>query len=267
MRVTTWNINSLRARLARLPEILGRNRPDVLCLQETKVRDEDFPREAFAQLGYGLAVFGQKTYNGVAIASRHPIELVDKDFPVRGDGQARGLAVRTGGLLVVDVYVVNGRKVGDPAYDYKLYWLDRLRSWLDECASPEEPLVLCGDFNIAPEDRDVHDPEAWREKVLCSTPERERFRKLLDWGLTDAFRAFNEDAGRYVHTWWDYRGRAFQRGLGLRIDHHLVTRPVLDRATGVLIDRDARKGQRPSDHAPVTLFLDEPAVLGDADRV
>ncbi len=256
MRVTTWNINSVRARLHLLGDWLDDRRPDVLCLQELKCRDEDFPAAVFEERGYNLAVFGQKSYNGVAIASLHPIDAVVRGLPV-DDGEARGLAATTGGLRVVNVYVVNGREVGHEQYHRKLAWLGALRDWLDADATPGDDLVLCGDFNIAPADADVHDPELWRDRVLCSEPERARFRELLDWGLTDAWRHLHPDAsGRYAHTWWDYRGRGFQRGLGLRIDHHLVTAPVLARTRGVTIDREARKAARPSDHAPVHLDLD-----------
>ena len=258
MRITTWNVNSIRARENRVLNWLDQHRPDALCLQELKCTEEQFPFDGFDALGYQLSIFGQKTYNGVAIASLDWPEDVETAIPWANDDQSRGIAATIGGVRIVSLYVPNGRSVDNPAYSYKLEWLDRLRGWLDGQAGPEEPIVLCGDFNIAPEDRDVHDPERWREKVLCSTAERERLASLLEWGLEDAYRLFNDSDG--VFTWWDYRGGALQRNQGLRIDHHLISKPLTERATAVEIDLDERQegpGDKPSDHAPVTLVLDE----------
>ncbi len=255
MRIVTWNVNSIRARENRVLNWLDQHRPDALCLQELKCTEEQFPFDGFDALGYQLSIHGQKTYNGVAIAALDYPEAVEAAIPWAEDDQARGIAATINGVRVVSLYVPNGRSVDNPAYQYKLEWLDRLRGWLDRQAGPAEPLVLCGDFNIAPDDRDVHDPEAWREQVLCSTPERERFAALLDWGLSDAYRLFDDSPG--VFTWWDYRRGALQRNLGLRIDHHLISQPLLGRAAAVEIDTDERKGGKPSDHAPVTLVLDE----------
>lgn len=256
MRITTWNVNSIRARAHRVPEVIDRIQPDVLCLQEIKCEEEDFPVELFGELGYDVEIFGQKTYNGVAIAAKAEMTEVKMDFPIPGDGQSRGISAVVEGVRIVDLYVVNGKEVGHEYYDYKLKWLDALAAWLEENARPEEPLVVCGDFNIAPDDRDVWDVEEWRDKVLCSAAERARLQRLFDWGLTDAFRLFNQDSGRYVHTWWDFRGNGFGRGHGLRIDHHLISQPLVGRARAVEIDREARKGFKPSDHAPVTLVLE-----------
>jgi exodeoxyribonuclease-3 len=257
MRITSWNVNSVRARLHRIPEWLDEARPDVLCLQELKCMEEQFPREIFESRGYHLAIRGQKTYNGVAIASRLPLEDVDTDLPVAGDSEARGIAATIGGIRVVNLYVVNGKAVGDVKYEWKLQWLDALVAYVKGNYRPDQALVVCGDYNIAPTDEDTWDPELWHEKVLCSEPERARLQQLLDWGLVDSYRALYPEAwGRYAHTWWDYRGRGFQRGLGMRIDHHLVTRSVMERTSAVEIDRNARKGEKPSDHAPVTLVLD-----------
>ena len=255
MRIVSWNVNSIRARENRVLNWLERQRPDVLCLQEIKCVEADFPFEGFEQLGYYLSIHGQKTYNGVATATLAPPEDVVMGVPWAEDDQSRGLAVRVGGVRVVNLYVPNGSEVGSEKYAYKLSWLDRLRGWLEANASVEEALVLCGDFNIAPEDRDVYDPEALRGKVLFSDAEHERLGSLIGWGLSDAFRHFHEEAGRY--TWWDYRGAMFQRGLGMRIDHHLVTGGVLARAEEVEVDEAERAGEKPSDHAPVTLVLRE----------
>lgn len=257
MRITTWNVNSIRARENRVLNWLDQHRPDALCLQELKCTEEQFPFDGFDALGYQVAIFGQKTYNGVAIASLDWPDDPEMAIPWPDDDQSRGIAATIGGVRIVSLYVPNGRSVDNPAYRYKLEWLDRLRGWLDGRDTGEE-IVLCGDFNIAPDDRDVHDPEAWRENVLCSTPERERLTALLDWGLTDAYRQFDDSAG--VFTWWDYRGGALQRNHGLRIDHHLISQPLVERASGVEIDIDERQeddGDKPSDHAPVTLVLDE----------
>jgi exodeoxyribonuclease-3 len=257
MRITSWNVNSVRARLHRIPEWLDEARPDVLCLQELKCQEDQFPREVFESRGYHLAIRGQKTYNGVAIASLLPMEDVDIDLPLAGDAEARGIAATIDGIRVVNLYVVNGKAVGDVKYEWKLRWLDALIEYVKGRYEPSQDLVICGDYNIAPTDEDTWDPEYWHDRVLCSVPERERLQALLDWGLHDSYRELYPDSwGRYAHTWWDYRGFGFQRGNGMRIDHHLVTRSIMNRATGVEIDRDARKGEKPSDHAPVTLVID-----------
>jgi len=255
MRITSWNVNSVRARLPRILAWLAEAQPDVLCMQELKCMDEQFPVEPFEDLGYNVAVFGQKSWNGVAIVSRSPISGVIRGIPDENDSQSRGMAAICGGVFVMNLYVPNGQSVDSDKYPYKLQWLDGLLAWLDDETTPEDDVVMCGDFNIAPEDCDVYDPEAWRDQVLCTAPERERFRRLIDWGLTDALRHF--DSSDKAYTWWDYRAAMFRRGLGMRIDHHLVSRSVLERATGVEIDREARKGEKPSDHAPVTLVLED----------
>lgn len=256
MKIATYNINSIRTRLPRLLDWLGRERPDVVCLQETKVTDDLFPRPELEALGYRVEIHGQPTYNGVAILSLAPLGEVRRGLPGDDeDKQARYLAATVDGVRVIDVYVPNGSEVGSDKYAYKLAWLERLRRHLEWDHAPGEPLVLCGDFNIAPEDRDVHDPRAWAGKVLCSDPERAALRGLLDWGLTDAFRAREPGEGHY--SWWDYRGGAFWRGQGLRIDLHLVTPPVAARVREASIRRDERKGDKPSDHAPVVLEIAE----------
>jgi exodeoxyribonuclease-3 len=255
MKLATWNVNSIRARCERLLAFLAKARPDVACLQETKVVDADFPAGAFEKLGYHAAFHGQKTYNGVALLSREPPRDVERGF---GDGEpdpeARLLAATMSGLRIVTVYVPNGQEVGSDKFAWKLKWLKRLRAWLERRHRPDDLLVVCGDFNVAPEDRDVWDPERWRGQVLFSDQEKAALREVGDFGLADALRLKNQDAG--VYTWWDYRMGAFHRGWGLRIDHVLVTKPLAARVKSVLVDRDERKGKEPSDHAPVIVELD-----------
>lgn len=254
MQIVTWNVNSIRARLDRVLAWIDRVQPDLLCLQELKCQHEQFPHEGFAARGYTAVIHGQKTYNGVAILSRHPMTA---ETPVRlldDDDAARAVTATVGGVQVLDLYVPNGKAVDTDSYHYKLRWLDGLQSWLSARCDPAAPLVICGDFNIAPDDRDVYDPEGWHEQVLCSTPERERFARLLGWGLTDALRSFTDEPAQY--TWWDYRNLGFQKRQGLRIDHFLLTAPLLPRAKAVRIDREERKGKGASDHAPVILELD-----------
>ncbi len=253
MRIVTWNVNSIRARENRVLNWLEHECPDVLCMQEIKCTEEQFPYDGFETLGYYLSIHGQKTYNGVATASLEAPRDATTAIPWPQDAQVRGLAVSVAGIRVVNVYVPQGSEVGSEKYTYKLEWLDRLHAWFDRALKPNEPAVLCGDFNIAPDDRDVYDPESWRERILCSTPERARFAALIQLGLIDAFRHFHDEPGRF--TWWDFRGAMFQRGTGLRVDHHLVTAPLLARAEDVEIDVEERAGHKPSDRAPVTLVL------------
>jgi exodeoxyribonuclease-3 len=245
--------------LARVQALLERHEPDLLCLQETKVEDSAFPAAELAELGYRAELFGQKTYNGVALISREPLSGVTRGFPDDPvPEEARVIAGELGGVRVVNLYVVNGQSVGSPKYETKLVWLDGVIRWLRESCDPDRPLLLVGDFNIAPEDRDVHDPERWRGKVLCSEPERQRLRELLSWGTADLLRQTTEEGGLF--TWWDYRMGAFHRGWGLRIDLALGTSPVAERLAEVAIDREERKAStgegKPSDHAPVIVRLE-----------
>jgi len=250
MIIATWNINSIRMRLPRLVSYLQRRQPDVLCLQETKVVDDDFPVEAIRGAGYEVVFRGQKTYNGVAILSRRPCTDVVRAMPDEGpDAEARLLAAGVDGVQVVNVYVPNGGEVGSAKYAFKLEWLARLRQFLDSSFRPGSPLAVCGDYNVAPEDRDVWDPEQWRGQILCSDPERRALAHVQEWGLQDSLRLHRRESG--IYTWWDYRGGAFHRGWGLRIDHILVSAPLATRCSGVEVDRDERKGEKPSDHAPV----------------
>ena len=255
MKLVTWNVNSIRARLARVTAFLKRVAPDVACLQETKVVDADFPADAFRELGYHATFHGQKTYNGVAILSLAPPSEVWKGMEDdEADPEARLVAATIAGVRVVDVYVPNGQTVESPKYAYKLRWLARLRALLDRRCRADEPLVVAGDWNVAPEDRDVWDPAAWRDKVLFSEPEKAALREVAAFGLVDALREKNQEAG--VYTWWDYRMGAFHRGFGLRIDHLLMTKPLAARLRSVVVDRDERKGPEPSDHAPLIAELD-----------
>ncbi len=254
MKITTWNVNSLRTRPNRLRQFLETEAPDVLCLQETKVEDASFPRETFDELGYQVEFFGEKTYNGVAIAARQSIESVQRAFPTdETDCQRRLIAATVGGVRVVNVYVPNGSSVDSPKFAFKLEWLGQLRQWLASEHDAGQPLALCGDFNIAPDDRDVWAPDKWRGNVLFHPDEHAALKEFQDWGLHDAFRLHHEEGGLY--SWWDYRGGAFRFNHGLRIDLILVTKPLADRCTGVSIHRDTRKvldGEKPSDHAAVS---------------
>jgi exodeoxyribonuclease-3 len=239
----------VRARLPRLVDWLDQRHPDAVCLQEIKCPDEEFPREPLEELGYRVETFGQKTYNGVAILSTHAFDDVVRGLPGEAEGaQRRVMRATIGDLVLVNAYVVNGEAVGSEKYAFKLDWMRRLADYV-ATLDLSEKLVLCGDFNVTFDDRDVYDPEAWREKILCSTPEREALRRVMAPGLTDAFRKFHADGGHY--TWWDFRTRGFQRGQGLRLDHFLMSRAALDACTAVEIDVGARGGEKPSDHAPV----------------
>jgi len=225
-----------------------------VCLQETKVGDDQFPLDEMARLGYTALVAGQPTYNGVAILARATGTATLRALPGDGEDAPRRILVTTlEGLRVVNVYAPNGQAVGSDKYAYKLEWYRRLRAFLDAAFDPRAPLVLCGDLNVAPEDRDVHDPERWRDQIMCSGPERAAFRELTAWGLSDALRLHRQEGGLF--TWWDYRAGAFHRGWGLRIDHILVTAPLAARCGPVEIDRDERKGAKPSDHVPVVAAL------------
>jgi exodeoxyribonuclease-3 len=257
MKIATWNVNSIRARLDRVVGWVEAEAPDVLCLQETKVEDAAFPGERFEALGYRLALHGQRTYNGVAILSRVPgaFDVVTRGF---GDGvedpQARFLVARAGPVLVASAYVPNGQAVGSEKFVYKLAWLERCRAWLDRHVRPDEAFVLGGDFNVAPDDRDVHDPIAWKDQLHCHPDERAALVRVLAFGLEDLFRRFHDGGGFF--SWWDYRQLAFPRNAGLRIDHLFGSAPVVTGCRGVTIDRNARKGKEPSDHAPVVTIVE-----------
>jgi len=258
MKIATWNVNSIRIRLPRLLLWLERTQPDVACLQETKVTDDIFPTAELEALGYRCTISGQKTYNGVAVLSK--IQCVDATLGLPNDGpdaDRRLISANIGGIRVIDVYAPNGQAVGSEKYVYKLDWYKRLRAYLDASFSPDIDLLICGDFNVAPEDRDVWDPKKWRGQTLFSEPEKEALQNLMAWGLTDALRIHNQEPGLY--TWWDYRAGAFHRGWGLRIDHMLVSKSLAARCKSVEIERNERKGEKPSDHAPVVAFFETSA--------
>ena len=249
MRIAAWNVNSLKVRLPHLLDWLAAQKPDALCLQETKLEDHNFPRAEIEAAGYAVAFAGQKTYNGVALLARTPISDVVSGNPHYPDPQKRLLAGTVAGVRVVCAYFPNGQAVGSDKYAYKLEWLSALETWLREELASHPQLALCGDYNIAPDDRDVHDPRAWAGQILCSDAERAAFQRLLDLGLTDSFRLFEQPEKTF--SWWDYRMLGFQKNLGLRIDHILLSSPLAGRCTASAIDRAPRKRERPSDHAPV----------------
>ena len=248
MNITTWNVNSIRARLERTLEWVDEQAPDVLCMQELKCQESEFPAEAFRARGYHLAIHGQKSWNGVAIASRLPIEQVEVGVPWGDD--ARGIAAVIGGIRIVNLYVVNGGELNSDKYAYKLRWLDELLAWT--AARRGGPMVICGDYNVAPADLDVYDPIALAGETLLSPPERARFQALLGLGFTDAFRVFHPEQ---TFTWWDYRGNGFALNRGMRIDHHLVSPELAARMVEVSVGREARGRAGATDHAPVTLHL------------
>jgi len=248
--IASWNINSVRARVERLEAWLSSRKPDVLCLQELKCTEEQFPYEAVQRQGYHAAVYGQKTYNGVAILSTTPPEDVERGLPMaEDDGEARVLAATVRGTRVVSVYAPNGQSVDSPAYQGKLAFYARFRRVLDTRYRTEPALVLCGDFNVAPEERDVWDPVLWEGQTLFSLPERAALRELVAFGLEDTFRLHHPEPGRY--SWWDYRMLGFPKNHGLRIDAIYASKPFAERCEAADIDREARKGKLPSDHAPV----------------
>ena len=250
MKLVTWNINSIRARTQRLVGWLDANRPDVVCLQETKVEDGQFPLEAIEKVGYRAVMYGQKSYNGVAILSTAELTDVARGFgDDPADDEARVIAATTHGIRVVNVYVPNGQDLTSDRYPYKLAWYGRLRAFLERTTSPDQPVVVCGDMNVTADDQDVWSPEAWRDQIHCSPPEREALAAMRGWGLDDVFRVLRPEGG--VWSWWDYRGVSFFKDQGLRIDHILTTKVLTAKCASCVIDRNARKGQDASDHAPV----------------
>ncbi|MGB8378805.1 MAG: exodeoxyribonuclease III [Rhodanobacteraceae bacterium] len=253
MILASWNINSLTVRLPHVERWCAAAAPDVLALQETKIVDEKFPAAAIEAIGYRCVWSGQKTYNGVALLARTPIEDVLRDIPDLDDPQRRILIATIGGVRVVNLYGVNGQAVGSEKYARKLDWYTRVTAFLAEEIVRHPRMVVMGDFNIAPDDRDVHDPAAWHEKILCSTPERDALQHMQALGLHDSLRLFTEDGGQY--SWWDYRQAAFRRNLGLRIDLILASEALRADCRSAAIDVVPRRWERPSDHAPVTLEI------------
>jgi exodeoxyribonuclease-3 len=249
MKLATWNVNSLNVRLPHVLEWLKTSPVDVLCLQELKLEDAKFPLEAIEDAGYHAVFNGQKTYNGVAILSRSKPENVAKDMPGYADEQKRVIAATIDGVRVVNVYIVNGQSLESDKYQYKMAFLSALRGYMANAINEYGDVALLGDYNIAPEDRDVHDPKAWEGQVLVSAPEREHFEALIALGLVDSFRMFEQADKSF--TWWDYRMNGFKRNLGLRIDHILLTKNLAAEASSSVIDVEPRKLERPSDHTPV----------------
>ncbi len=254
MKLATWNVNSLNVRLPHVLKWLEDNPVDVLCLQETKLTDDKFPVAAIEAAGYHVAYSGQKTYNGVAILSKLPLTDVVKNNPLYEDAQQRILAATIAGVRVVCAYVPNGQSVGSDKYAYKLGWLDAFHGWLSDEARSHASLAVVGDYNIAPEDRDVHDPQAWEGQVLVSEPERGALQRLLAIGLQDAFRLFEQEDKAF--SWWDYRQLGFRLNKGMRIDHILLSPALAARCRACVIDRVPRKWEQPSDHAPVVATIE-----------
>ena len=254
IKISTWNVNSLNVRLPQVLDWLREQQPDILALQETKLTDADFPLLDIANSGYQAVFSGQKTYNGVAILSRRPASDPATEIPGLNDPQRRVLGVTIGDVRVLNLYVPNGQSVGSDKYAYKLAWLDQLAVWLETERARYPRLIVLGDFNIAPEDRDVHDPAAWTGQVLCSAAERAAFQRLLDLGLQDAFRLFPQE--NQAFSWWDYRAAAFRRNLGLRIDHILISPALAAVCKSCQVDKAPRRLERPSDHAPVMAEFD-----------
>ena len=253
MKIATWNVNSVRTRADHIRAFLEDQAPDVLALQELKAVAEQVPIDTFAAAGYRATVFGQKTYNGVAFLTpdggEEPAE-VQRGFPDDGDdAPARLISARFGDLRLINIYLPNGSEVGSDKYNYKLDWMERLRGWLDTAFDPADPVVLVGDFNVAPEDRDVYDPEAFRDRVLFSEPEKAALERIRAWGFRDCFRQHHDEAGLY--SWWDYRMNQFRRDMGLRIDHVWATPAAAEACTACDIAVEPRRWERPSDHAPV----------------
>lgn len=249
MKIASWNVNSLRVRLPQVLDWLKDNPVDVFALQETKLVDEDFPVAEINQVGYQVQYSGQKTYNGVAVLSKQASTNVVKDITGLDDPQRRVLAVIIDDVRVLNLYVVNGSEVGSEKYAYKLEWLEKMTAFIKKDLKKYPNYVVVGDFNIAPEDRDVHDPAAWNERILCSTKERKALQGMLDLGLVDTFRLFEQEENSF--SWWDYRAAAFRRNMGLRIDLILASKPMEATCSFSSIDKEPRRNERPSDHAPV----------------
>ena len=253
MQIATWNVNSLKVRLPQVIDWLQASNCDVLALQELKQDNDNFPLQAFNELGFHCAFNGQKTYNGVALISKHPIHNITMDIPNYNDIQKRVISATINDIRVMCAYVVNGESVGSEKYSYKLEWLNEFHNYIANTLKTNQKLVVLGDFNIAPEDIDVYDPAAFAGQVLCSEPERSAWNNLIDLGLYDSFRLFNQEPRQY--SWWDYRNFAFKRKLGLRIDHILISDAVKQLALKCEIDTTPRKNERPSDHTPVVITL------------
>lgn len=250
MLIATWNVNSILARMPLVLRWLDDVKPDVVCMQETKCTDDRFPTLVFQERGYQCQLFGQQSYNGVAILSRCECQTTHRGYP--GDdetAQSRLITSTVNDIQIVNVYIPNGQAVGSEKYEMKLGWMRRLREFFDQNYDPTRPVLLCGDFNVAPEERDVHDVRLWQGRIMFSEQERVTLQQIKDWGFTDAFRLHNEEGGKF--TWWDYRAGAFRRNMGLRIDHVWITEPLVSRSVRSWIDLEPRTWEKPSDHAPM----------------
>lgn len=255
MKVATWNVNSITVRLEHTLQWLQKAQPDVLCLQEIKCTEDKFPLDVFRELGYESAIWGQKTYNGVAILSRLGLRDVVRGFPDDDeDAQSRSIAATVEGIRIVDLYIPNGSEVGSDKFKYKLDWIQRLRNFLNQSFDSNTDVLICGDFNVAIDERDVHDPKAWAGKILFSKPERAAMDYVKRWGFTDAFRLHTQEGGHF--SWWDYRAGAFPRNHGLRIDHIWVSESLAKRCAASSIDTEPRTWEKPSDHTPVVATFD-----------
>lgn len=250
MLIATWNVNSVLARMPHVIRWLDDVKPDVLCMQETKCTDDKFPTLVFQERGYQCQLFGQQSYNGVAILSRTPCEIGHRGYPDDDEtAQSRLITSTVDGVQIVNVYIPNGQAVGSEKFEMKLAWMRRLREFFDRNYDPAKPVLLCGDFNVAPEERDVHDVRLWQGRIMFSEQERATLQLIKDFGFTDAFRLHIDEGGKF--TWWDYRAGAFRRNLGLRIDHVWITQPLVSRSVRTWIDLEPRTWEKPSDHAPV----------------
>ncbi|RZM79443.1 exodeoxyribonuclease III [Leptolyngbya iicbica] len=261
MKIATWNVNSVRSRLTHVTDWLAEHPVDVLCLQETKVVDQDFPHEAIKAVGYQAEISGQKSYNGVALLSQQPLQDVSRGFtPIVGaaavgdlDDQKRVITGMLDGVRIVNLYVPNGSSIGSEKYEYKMRWLTLLKTYLEKLLADHDALLVCGDFNIALEDRDIHDPEGKETHIMSSPKEREMLTEVLSVGLKDAFRKFTDEGGHF--SWWDYRAASFRRNRGWRIDHHYLSPKLYDRAQSCVIDVEPRRREKPSDHTPVIVEI------------
>ena len=251
MKIVSWNVNSLNVRLPHVLDYLKEHQPDVLALQETKQTDDKFPKDDIEAAGYHVAFQGQKTYNGVALISQHPLEDVSFDIPNLGDPQKRVIAATIQGIRIIDIYLPNGQEIGSEKYAYKMKWITALKAYVQEELNQYDKLVLLGDYNIAPADIDIHDPDRWRGKIMCSDEERSHYQDLLGMGLHDSLRELHPNEPMF--SWWDYRSNAFRRKWGIRIDHLLVTPNLKVVAGGIHAEERAK--ERPSDHAPAWIEI------------
>ena len=249
MKIASWNVNSLRVRLGHVLQWLESAKPDILVLQETKMTDDQFPEEEIRAAGYEVVFSGQKTYNGVAVLSKVAPQNVLFDLPGLEDPQRRIVAAQIGDIQVLDLYVVNGSEVGSEKFAYKLDWLEKVTTWVEAQLEQHKKFIILGDFNIAPTDRDVHNPKSWHEKILCSTPERDALKKIQNLGFVDSFRMFEQDDE--IWSWWDYRSGGLENNKGLRIDLILSSNLLAEQCTACYVDKVPRTWERPSDHAPV----------------